>query len=257
MRPLLAAIAALCPLSVIAQPAFHADDIVGLGLASGPRSAGATERATQVVPVLDIERARWLLRSTQGVPEAGALWSPVAGLKIGVVATLEKGRSSSEVPAFSANAVPDLEAGAALGPIAEASLAFGPVPVRLTGRLRHGLQREQGVHVDARIAVGVVDRGAFRLNASLWATWDDADARTRAFGVTPSIAAVTGLQPVTYRAGLRDTGVGLAARWDLGGPWSAVGAVERRRLAGALRDGPVVQSAAQTAVVIGLAWRLP
>lgn len=251
--PLLLALPAAC----LAAPAFHTDDLVGVGVLAAPVHAGADRSAVTPVPVIDVERGAWIVRTTQGVPEAAAVIGIGAGIKTGLAVFLEPGRRSDDVAAFAGRGIPDLDPGVALGPIVEASFAAGPVPMRLTGRWRQGLRQDSGASADLRFAAGLHDAGRVRVNGFAQLTWSDATARSRDFGLPASVAAPGGMPAATFGAGVRDASVGVAMRWDVAGPWSLVASIEHRRLDRALRAGPVAENGAATAGVVGVVYRLP
>lgn len=252
----LALITLALPVAGIAAPTFHTDDIVGAGLLAAPRYLGSARRESTPVPIVDVERGAWVVRSTQGVPEAAAVLEIAPGVKAGLALSLDAGRRSDDVAAFVGRGVPDLDPGAALGPIVEASLAAGPVPVRLTWRWRQSLQQERGASSDARISTGLYDGGRVRVSGFAQLTWSDSTARTREFGLTDSAAATSGLPVTRFSSGLRDAAVGLALRCDVSGPWSVVASLEHRRLARALREGPVSEAGGGTSAVVGVVYRL-
>ncbi len=248
-------LALLAPVPALAAPALHTDDLVGVGLRIGPAHAGASHRETRAVPILAIERGPWIVRTTQGVPEAAVVFEPVRGVKAGLALTLDERRRSADVAAFAGRSVPDLDGGPALGPIVEANFAVGPVPARLTWRWRQSLQREHGASSDLRLAAGLFDGQQLRLQGYVQTTWSDATARTLGFGLPASSATASGLSAASFASGGRDAVFGLALRWDVSDPWSWVASVEWRRVSGALSAGPVVETGSASAATLGVVYR--
>lgn len=238
---------------LVTQAAEAATQSLGAGLRWQAAVEGSDRGRTDLVPLADLDRGPWFLRTTRGVAEAGARLSIGEGLRVGGQVAFEPGRDAKAVPALAQRGVADLSAGASVGVFAEAVGRLGPAPASAVVRIRSHLDSDRGSQADLRVTVGLAQSGALVLGGFVQGTWADAAAMDTSFGVSPALAARSGW--TTYRAGggWRQVSAGLLGQWDLAPGWALQGSLEARTLLGSARSSPLVQQPAAAAAVLGVA----
>lgn len=202
--------------------------LAGAGIRSRPDFDGASERKTDLIPVLRYYGRPWFARTTQGMLEGGARWSAGPGLDIGAQLAYEQGPR-------------DTDPGSSLGVHAEWDRKLGPVPVDALVRVRQHLDSERGLQADLRVTAGVYE--GHGVLAGVFGQFTVASEKYfRAFyGVDES--------------GLLYTSLGVLASYDLARRWVLVGSVERRHMSDNAGRSPLVAQRSASYGALGLAYR--
>jgi outer membrane protein len=229
--------------------------MIGPGLRSSPAYDGSGSQRTELVPVVRHFGEHWFVRSTQGVLEGGARVELAPGLHAAAQLAYEPGRKAGDSPFLRAHAVPDIGRGASLGLQMEWDHAFGPVPVTALGRVRKSTESNRGTQADMRVSAGVLKAGPLSAGVFAQGTWGDSKAANTVYGVSPALAASSGLAPYQAGSGLLFTSMGVLASFDLGPQWVLVGSVESRRLRGDAAQSPLAERTSNHYVSVGAAYR--
>lgn len=224
-RPLIAL--ALVASSAAAQNGTEGDTLLGAGIRNRPTYDGASERTTEVVPVVRYHGGPFFVRTTYGFLEGGARVS-AGGLAAGVQVAYERGPR-------------DVDPGASVGAHVEWTTKIGPAPVIAIGRFRNHVDSERGREFDARLTVGVYGTDRTRAGIFGQATWSS-DKHMRTY------YEVEG-------SGLLYTSLGALGSYDLGRDWRLVGFAEWRRLADKPAQSAFVTDRTGSYVMVGGAYR--
>ena len=254
----IATAAALCaatfaPASAVAE--LSNDPMLGPALRSRPAYDGSDTQRGELVPVIRYLGTPWFLRSTQGVLEGGLRMPLAPGLHIGAQLAYEPGRKSDESGFLESRRVPDVDRGASIGAQLEWDSHIGPAPITLLARVRQHTDFDRGAQADVRFSVGVLKAG--RLGAGLFtqATFASSDAMRSLYGITPQVAATTGLRTYSPSSGLLFGSVGLLWSFDISPKWIAVGNAELRHLGREADRSPIVQRSTNHYLTAGVAYR--
>jgi len=202
--------------------------LAGAGIRSRPEFDGASERKTDLIPVLRYYGRPWFARTTQGMLEGGARWSAGPGLEVGAQLAYEQGPR-------------DRDPGSSLGVHAEWDRKLGRVPIDALVRVRQHLDGERGLQADFRVTAGVYE--GYGVLAGVFGQFTLASEKYyRAFyGVDES--------------GLLYTGLGALASYDLSSRWVVVGSVERRHMSDNAGRSPLLAQRSASYGTLGLAYR--
>ena len=225
---LYAAAILLAASSASAQSGPDGETLLGAGLRQRPHYDGSDRRTTDMVPVLRVSRGPLFARTTYGVLEGGARFPLASALSAGIQLAHEAGPR-------------DGDPGASVGAHVEWTAKLGPAPVHLLGRLRSHLDSERGRQADARLTVGIYQRGGLRAGAFAQATWASEKHLVSYYGVRDS--------------GLLYTSLGLLGSYDIGRHWLAVASAELRRLADEPARSAFVQDRTASHLTAGVAYR--
>ena len=225
---LYAAAILLAASSALAQGGPYAETLLGAGLRQRPHYDGSDRRTTDMVPVLRASRGPFFARTTYGVLEGGARFTVGGALSAGVQVAHEVGPR-------------DGDPGASVGAHVEWTGNLGPAPMHLLGRLRSHLESERGRQFDARLTVGIYQRGGLRAGAFGQATWASEKHFASYYGVPES--------------GLLYTSLGLLGSYDISRHWLAVVSAELRRLADEPARSAFVQDRTASYLTAGVAYR--
>ncbi len=222
--------------------------IVGLGLASGPRYAGADGTRTRVMPVLGYQWANGWFASTLG--GVGVNLSSTPGLQYGPRLTVDFGRKADSDGAL--RGMGDVKASAELGGFVSYRVAEA---LNLHANLRAGSGEDhRGLRMDLGAAYGFQLAPGLRLRLGADTTLaNQAYAQTR-FGVTASQSASSGYAVYTAKAGLQDLRASVGLNLALAPRVMLSTALTSTTLLGDAKDSPLVRKASSVSGQVGVAY---
>ena len=238
--------------------AFAVDDdliLLGVGVRSRPEFDGSNKRTTELIPVVRYYGKTLFARTTQGILEGGARLEINHDFHLGAQLAYEAGRKSSEAEFLASRNVPDINPGASAGVHAEWDYHIGPVPTTLLARVRQFVDTDRGTQADLRFTAGVFGAGAVSAGVFIQGTWADSRSNQSFYGITPDVAASTGLPVYTPGGGLLYTTGGLLWGVDLSKSWIVIGNLEARLLHGAAAGSPLVERSTSRYASASLAYR--
>lgn len=240
-----------------AQDASPGATLLGAGLWSRPAYDGSDAGQTlAVIPVVRYEGEPWFARTTMGVLEGGARtgWAS-SGLTVGAQLAYEGGRDRAESTFLAARNLPNLPISASWGVHAELEKNIGPMPLITLLRYRQDVDSQRGAQADLRLTAGLYSGGGLKAGFFFQTTWADAQASRYYYGISPQVAAGSGLTAYGARGGPLFNAEGLLWSYDLSPRWLLLGSFEWRQLRGAALDSPLVQQSASHYASLGLAHR--
>ena len=255
MARALAVALAIAPLAAAAQMQVPDYNWIGAGVRARPAYDGSASHQAELIPSVRYFGKPWFARTTQGILEGGARLQIARDLELGVQLAYEGGRKASEAGFLADHGVPDIKPGASAGVHAEWDYRIGPMPTTLLARARQFVDADRGAQADLRFTAGVF--GGERVSAAIFfqGTWASAKSNQSFYGVTPELAASSGLPAYAPGGGLLFTTGGLLWELDLSRDWIVVGNLEARRLHGDAAGSPLVERAASYYASASLAYR--
>ncbi len=243
-------------LGALAQTNQEDPTLIGAAVRVRPAYEGADGNKGDLHPVLRVYRGPWFARTTQGKLEGGGRISPARGLVIGGQLAYEAGRVKDDSAFLKSNGVPDLDPGLSIGVHMEYDWKIGIAPWNALARLRQHLDSDRGKEADLRLTVGVLDRRGFNAAGFAQLTFADRKEMQGYFGVSPSLAATSGLTTFSPGAGARFMAGGMQGSYDLGRRLFLVGSAEVHRITGDAGLSPLVRQKNNAYVGIGVAYKL-
>jgi len=246
-RPALPALlcAALLSFHAQAEPAAPVRPLLGAGVWSRPAYDGASDgQTTALIPSVRYYGPLAFARTTMGLLEGGVRHELAPGVTVGAQLAYEGGRRSAESSFLAAHQLPDLPASLSWGVHAELEGKVGPMPLIGLLRYRQDLDSARGAQADLRLTAGVYGGGGFNAGVFVQGTWADARASQYYYGITPALAASSGLAAYAPEGGALYQAAGLLWSYDLTPQWLLLGSVEGRRLRAGALDSPLVQTQA-------------
>jgi outer membrane scaffolding protein for murein synthesis (MipA/OmpV family) len=223
--------------------------IVGLGLASGPRYAGADDTRTRVLPVLGYQWASGWFASTIG--GLGVNLSSTPGLQYGPRLTVDFGRRESSDSRL--RGLGDVKASAEIGGFVNYRVADA---LSLHANLRAGSGEDhKGVRMDlgAAYSYEIAPGLRLRLGADTLLA-NQAYAQTH-FGVTSGQSASSGYTVYTPKAGLQDVRASIGLNLALAPHVTLSTALTSTTLLGDAKDSPLVRKTSTVSGQVGVAYR--
>ncbi|HEV2816447.1 MAG TPA: MipA/OmpV family protein [Allosphingosinicella sp.] len=236
----LAALAGVAALALLAAPASAQDEdgytiMVGAGAQTYPKYPGADSYGINPLPIFGFRRA--------GSPLP--LSAPDDGIGLGF---LGRGSVFDLGPAVRLqNKREEDDVGAAVGDVGFTIEAGGFVQVRpaenfrLRAELRQGLGGHDGLVGDVGADLMLSDGDTYVFSIGPRARWADGDYHAAYFGVTPAVAAATGLPAFDPDGGFYALGAMAGLTYKLGRNWGLRGYVGYDRLIGDAADSPIVR----------------
>jgi len=228
---------------------------LGLGVGSGPKYPGSSERKTRALPIFSANYGRYFIG---GTPNAGA---PVGlgaylyqdnhwRLGAGLGGNLEKPRKESDSPSL--RGLGDIDA-TALGSIF-ASYSDKWFSVRGSVVTDVG-----GKHEGTRASLGFDAKYALTdkllLSAGPGLTWADRKYTQTFFGIDAAQSANSGLPVYTAKSGLNSIRFTVGADYRLTPNWSLGTRFTAEDLRGDAADSPITQKKAQNSFSLFAAYR--
>lgn len=252
----MATCAILMAQGAFAQTKEEDPTLIGVGLRARPAYEGADANRVDLIPVLRIYRGPWFARTTQGKLEGGGRIALARGLVLGGQIAYEGGRVADESAFLKSNRVPDLDPSLSVGVHIEYDTKIGIAPLTALARIRQHLESDRGAEADFRVTIGVLDKGGFNAGAFGQLTVSDGSEMRGYYGVSPALAANSGLAVYQPGAGARFIAGGVLGSYDLGRRWLLVGSAELRRMIGEAASSPLVRDKNNAYLSIGVAYKL-
>lgn len=244
------------PLVTAAQaPRPAPPQLFGIAARTGPVYDGSSDRETTPVPVVLLSAGPFFARTTRGVLEGGLRIEPASWLTLGTQVAFENGRDPEDSDFLKQRGIEELDDAASFGVFAETFSRVGPVPVWVLLRYRRHSDGDRGAQADLRITSGIFASQSFTLNGYAQLTWADSESVRTEYGITPAVAARSGLRPYTPGSGLRHASIGLFGIYNLTRSWALVGLVEGRRLQGDAQDSPLAERSSAAYGLAGVVYR--
>jgi outer membrane scaffolding protein for murein synthesis (MipA/OmpV family) len=209
---------------------------IGGGAQTYPRYPGSDDYGLNVLPIFGLRRA--------GTPMPFVAQDD--GIGFGIL-----GRDSivNFGPALNlVNRRRERDVGAPVGNVGYTVEAGGfvevfPVPnFRIRGEIRQGIGGHQGLVGDVGADLVLRDRDGYIFSIGPRARWGDSDYHNAYFGVTPAVAAVTGLPAYPGRSGFYAIGGTSTLTVRLGRNWGLHGYARYDRLIRNAADSPIVRA---------------
>jgi MipA family protein len=244
---------------LFSMPTFANDEdptLLGLGLRARPAYEGANSNRGELYPVLRVYRGLFFARTTQGKLEGGARFSPLRGLSFGGQLAYEGGRLADESAFLKARGIPDVDEGLSIGAHAEYDMKLGDAPLTALVRLRKHIDSDRGAQADLRVTLGFLDKAGFTAAAFGQLTVADRKEMRVYFGVSPQVAASSGLPAYDPNAGPRFLSAGVQGGYQLSKGWLLVGSAEVHQMVGEAASSPLVQRKSNGYIGLGIAFKL-
>lgn len=239
-----------------AEEAAPGPTLLGAGVWSRPAYDGAGDgQSITLIPVVRYYGQPWFARTTLGVLEGGARTELARGLTVGAQLVYEGGRTKAQSSFLNANGVPDIPVSASWGAHLEFERNIGPMPLIALLRYRQDIDAERGAQTDLRLTAGVFSGGGFDAGVFVQTTWADARASRYYYGISPSLAASSGLAAFDPQAGPLYNAAGLLWSYGLSPQWMLLGSFETRQLRGDALASPLVQASTGRYASVGLAYQ--
>ncbi|WP_395790334.1 MipA/OmpV family protein [Aquimonas sp.] len=236
----------------------HAQGSIGVAALQEPRFIGSASDRTGPVPLLDIERSRWLAKTLRGAPEFGAYLLRREGFELAAIASIDRGRKAEDSALLSALGGEDIDPFLSFGLVASHSGRIGPAPYEVLIRPLQRTGDSDGLTVAVRGSIGIAELGPFAALAHAQVMWADADAQQLDFSpphpanVQPASGPLT--PAFTARSGVRERRVGLSAQYQLSPRLRLVAQWERRQLASGLLSSGLVEQRTASALTAGFTF---
>lgn len=205
------------------------NNFVGAGVRTRPKVDGASERTTELVPVLRYFGQPWFARTTQGILEGGAQWTVRAGWDVGAELAYKQGPN-------------DENPGATVGVHGEWEGRLGPAPVLGLLRLRQNVQTDRGAQLDLRGNAGVYQGHGFLAVAFGQLTFATQRYYRAYYAVDES--------------GLLFGSLGLQGSYALSRHWMLYATGERRQMSDSAARSPLVVQRAASYISLGLLYNI-
>ncbi len=218
--------------------------VIGLVALSGPAYAGADERRTTVLPVLDYQWANgWFAGVSNGV---GINWSSSPQWQYGLRITADLGRKERRADAL--RGMGDIDVKLEGGAFFNLMLAGG---WQATTSLRYGSGTGgRGLVADVGVGYGSALAPSWRLGLGAGVSLANAEHMQSYFGVSALQASRSAYALYTPRSGLRDARASASLSYALD-PRSAVTAVAAAtRLLGDAADSPLTRKRTAASAVL-------
>ncbi|MSQ20213.1 MAG: MipA/OmpV family protein [Betaproteobacteria bacterium] len=259
MRQIVFCLAVVGSAVLISMPACANDEdptLIGIGLRVRPAYEGANSNRGELYPVLRVYRGPLFARTTQGKLEGGARFSPMRGLSVGGQLAYEGGRLADESAFLKARGNPTVDEGLSIGAHVEYDTKVGAAPLTALARYRKHIDSDRGAQADVRVTLGFLDKAGFTAAAFGQLTVADRKEMRGYFGVSPSVAASSGLPAYEPDAGPRFLSGGVQGGYQLSKGFLLIGSAEVHRLVGDAASSPLVQRKSNGYVGIGIAYNL-
>jgi MipA family protein len=259
MRQIVSSLALVGSALLLGMPALANDEdptLIGLGLRARPAYEGANSNRGELYPVLRVYRGPFFARTTQGKLEGGARFSPMRGLSVGGQLAFEGGRLADESAFLKARGIPDVDEGLSIGAHVEYDMKLGDAPLTALARLRKHIDSDRGAQADLRVTLGFLDKAGFTAATFGQLTIADRKEMRNYFGVSPQIAASSGLPAYEPDAGPRFISGGVQGGYQLGKGLLLVGSAEVHRMVGDAASSPLVQRKTNGYIGLGVAFKL-
>ena len=167
----------------------------------------------------------------------------------------EPGRKAVESDLLNRINIPDVDTGASYGAHLEWNGKLGPSPINVIMRARKHSKSERGTQADLRLTAGIFQAGPFAAGIVGQATWADSKSTSSFYGVSPQLAAASGISAYAPGSGWLASSVALIWSLDVAPHWVVVGNVEGRRLLGDAAHSPLTERRSNIYATVGLAYR--
>ena len=240
MKAFIPAACACLAASVALQPAAaqerrSIDVRVGLGVEVKPDYPGADEVGFGPLVNVDVRRGDNEFEFEAPDESFGFSIASAGGFKFGPALNLESSRKPSEVGA----AVPKVSTTFEAGGFVQYALSDS---FRLRTELRQGLGGHDGLvgNVGADFIARDGDKYVFSIGPRV--LFSDGQYQRAYFGVTPAVAAATGLPAFRPDGGIYGVGATAGLLFQLGGPWGVYSYARYDRLLEDAEDSPITRS---------------
>ena len=221
---------------------------VGLGVATGPRYAGADDTRTRVLPVAAYYWANGWFASTLG--GVGVNLSSTPGLQYGPRLTVDFGRKEDSDGRL--HGMGNVNPAAELGGFVNYKVvdAFS-----VHASLRAGSGEDhKGVRVDLSASYGFQLAPGLRLRLGANTTLGNQAYAQTHFGVTSSQSANSGYAPYTPKAGFQDVRASIGLNYALAPRVMLSTTLTSTSLLGDAKDSPLVRKTSTVSGQIGVAY---
>jgi len=234
-------LAALATLALLAAPASAQDEgggytiTLGAGAQTYPKYPGADSYGINPLPIFGFRREGSPL--TFSAPDDGiglGLLGRDSAFNLGPAIRLQNKREEDDVGA----AVGDVGFTVEVGGFVE---VFPAENIRLRAELRQGLGGHDSLAGDLGADFVLRDRDTYVFSIGPRARWADSDYHAAYFGVTPAVAAATGLPAFDPDGGFYAVGAMAGLTYKLGRNWGLRGYAGYDRLIGDAADSPIVR----------------
>lgn len=217
-----------------AQERRSIDARVGLGVEVKPDYPGADKVGFGPLVNVDIRRGEDEFEFEAPDESFGFSIASAGGFKFGPALNIEGSRRPSEVGA----AVPKVSTTFEAGGFVQYALSDS---FRLRSELRHGIGGHDGLvgNVGADFIARDGDKYVFSLGPRL--LFSDARYQRAYFGVTPAVAAATGLPAFRPDGGIYGVGATAGFLFQLGGPWGVYSYARYDRLIEDAKNSPITR----------------
>lgn len=235
-----AALLTLCAAPAAAQDDEDGDDgggyivTVGAGAQAYPKFPGADDLGIYPMPIVGFRRAGRPVPLE--APDEGfgfGLLGSDSPVNIGPAINFQRRRREEDVGAPVGNVGWTVEAGGFVE-------AFVGENFRLRGEARQGIGGHRGLVADLGADLFARGRGDTLFSIGPRVRWADNDYMDAYYGVTPAVAAGTGLAAFDPGSGIHAVGATAGLRFDLGGGLALQGYARYDRLMNDAADSPIV-----------------
>ena len=239
-----------------AEAAAPVTTLLGAGVWSRPAYDGTDSGQTlALIPVIRHYGRPWFARTTFGMLEGGARTELASGLTVGAQLAYEGGRDGAESTFLAAHNLPNLPDSVSWGVHAELEKNIGPMPLIALLRYRQDVDGHRGAQADFRLTAGLYSGRGLSAGVFIQTTWADGQASRYYYGISPQLAANSGLAAFEAPGGPLFNSEGLLWSYDLTPKWMLLGSFEWRQLRGDALNSPLVQMSTSRYASLSLAYQ--
>lgn len=224
--------------------------VLGLGVGALPEFEGAEDYEVLVVPVIDIQRGRFFVRTDDGI---GLHLIDASHFLMGVSVTWMRGYDDSDIP----DGIGELDD--EMGGKIFATARFGGLLTTLSAihvldEADEGERGQRGYKANLRVAYPYKLTQKLTIVPHIEGSWASEEYMNSYFGVNEVQADRSGLTLYEPEAGAKSVTLGIGLNYQLNSKWSVIGAVDASQLMENAEDSPLVESDTQSRAVLGFTY---
>jgi MipA family protein len=218
--------------------------IIGLGAASMPSYKGSDESKTKAVPLVNVQKGRFFVRSDAGI---GMNLYEDSHFTVGVSVNKMAGYDEEDAPA-GIGEVKD-----ALGGRVFVTTRFGGA-VGTFSATQSLSEKERGLQLDARVSYPWRATDRLTIVPSFAISAGNAEYMNSYFGINAERSVRSGLPQYQMNGGVKEVSLSILANYKITDRWAVTGGLVTSQLLGDAGDSPIVKRKSSATGILGLTY---